>query len=321
MLHPAPKSTLLPNSVPSVRAFNRFYTRQIGVLREGLLGSSFSLTETRVLYELAHRRQPSAVDLSRDLDLDPGYLSRILLRFRRERLLSTGTSQSDRRFKVLALTEKGTKVFSELNARSDKEVSGWLARLTRPEQRRLVGAMRAIQSLLDSGPRQGPAIVFRPHEPGDMGWVVESHGALYAREYAYDSHFESLVARIVADFLDQLDARRERCWISELDGERVGSVFLVKETNRTAKLRLLLVDPKARGLGIGKRLVEESVRFAKNRGYRKVTLWTQSHLEAARSLYQSLGFKLRGRKRHQTFGLPLTAETWELDLARGNAPT
>jgi DNA-binding MarR family transcriptional regulator/GNAT superfamily N-acetyltransferase len=307
--------------IEAVRAFNRFYTKQIGILRDGLLYNPFSLAETRVLYELAHRRDLTAKELCRDLDLDPGYLSRTLRDFGRRNLVARHPVPSDGRSCRLALTVLGHKQFSELEARSNSVVEKMLAHLSGPEQQRLVAAMRSIETALaprdESTESASPvrrSYNVRHHRPGDMGWVVARHGSLYASEYGYDMRFEALVAEIVAHFVQNFDSKRERCWIAEMDGEPVGSVFLVKLTDKVAKLRLLLVEPRARGLGIGKRLVDECIRFARERGYKKIKLWTQSELDAARGIYRAAGFTIIGRKRHRDFGKPLVAETWELKL-------
>lgn len=311
---PTPTCSDIHQLVQSVRRFNRFYTRQIGVLNEGLLGSSFSLTEVRVLYELAHRDQPTAARLSKDLGLDPGYVSRLLTDFEKRGLLQRTASQTDGRQSLLALTRKGQQKFSELDARSTAEVKAMLSNVKFQGQR-LCQAMHTIEELLGGASEPNPApYLLRPHHPGDMGWVVHRHGVLYSQEYGYDEHFEALVAEIVARFVQHFDPRRERCWIAEREGEIVGSAFLVKKSKTVAKLRLLLVEPKARGLGIGKRLVNECVRFARQTGYRKITLWTQRDLHAARGIYEKAGFRLIHEKPHHSWGHDLVAETWELIL-------
>src|SRR5262245_26938805 len=280
----------LASRVDAVRAFNRFYTRLIGLLRQGYLDSAFSLTEVRVLYELAHRDQTTAGELARELDLDPGYLSRILRRFERDGLIERARSRSDGRQTLLRLSERGQAAFSPLDAAARDQIGALLGRLSTPGQARVVAAMATVESLL--GQRDGPRVPYllRPHRPGDMGWVVMRHGALYAQEYGYDLQFEALVAEIVAKFLQHFDPRHEACWIAEREGENVGSVFLVREDDEVAKLRLFLVEPSARGLGIGSRLVDECVRFARTAGYRTVRLWTQSELLAARRIYARAGF-------------------------------
>jgi len=300
--------------ISTVRRFNRFYTKQIGLLGEGYLETPFSLTEARVLYELAHRERPSATELARELALDAGYLSRILRGFERRRLLSRTRSKADGRQSHLSLTARGRAAFAPLDVRSRADIGGRLARLGPGEQRRLVDAMQAIEALLGGAPAAKAPYVLRPHQPGDMGWVVHRHGALYAQEYGFDERFEALVARVVAKFVDRYDPRRERCWIAEKDGEIVGSVFLVRRSRSVAQLRLLQVEPKARGLGIGERLVAECIRFARQAGYRKITLWTNSVLRVARRVYQTAGFRRVHREKHRSFGRDLVGETWELSL-------
>jgi DNA-binding MarR family transcriptional regulator/GNAT superfamily N-acetyltransferase len=300
--------------VGAVRRFNRFWTRQIGVLREGYLESSFSLTEVRVLYELAHRVETTASELGEELGLDAGYLSRVLRGFEKHALIHKRPSEADGRRRLLWLTERGREAFAPLDARSRNDIGAMLGSLSVAEQERLVGAMRTIEELL--GARSEPAVPYllRTHWPGDMGWVVHRHGDLYAREYGWDERFEALVAEIVAQFIQQYDPRRERCWIAERDDEIVGCVFLVRESEEIAKLRLLLVEPKARGLGIGSRLVEECIRFARQAGYRKITLWTNDVLSSARRIYEAMGFWLVHEEPHHSFGHDLVGQTWELML-------
>ena len=306
--------THLRQRIAAVRHFNRFYTRQIGVLREKPYQSSLSLTEVRVLYELAHREKPTAAELSTDLGLDAGYLSRMLAGFGKRGWLDKKTCAADGRQSLLSLSRRGRKILAPLDARSREEVGKILSGLSAAEQSHLIDAMHTIEKLLGDQSGQRPAYILRAHQPGDMGWVVHRHGALYAREYGYDERFEALVAEIVAKFVQKFDPKRERCWIAEKDGEIVGFVFLVEHSKTVAKLRLLLVEPAARGLGIGKRLVEECVRFARQVGYRKLTLWTQSSLHAARGIYEKAGFRLVGQKKHHSWGHDLVAETWELPL-------
>jgi DNA-binding MarR family transcriptional regulator/GNAT superfamily N-acetyltransferase len=301
--------------VQAVRGFNRFYTRQIGVLHEKLLQSQFSLTEVRVLYELAHRDQCTATELCKELGLDPGYLSRIVRGFQARDLVEKAPSGTDARQALLRMTPKGRQVFAELDARSTEQVESMLHKLSPAGQQRLVQAMTTIKEMLDDNPETHAApYLLRPHQPGDVGWVVHRHGVLYAQEYGYDEHFEALVAEIVAEFVENFDPKRERCWIAEREGEIVGSVFLVKKSATVAKLRLLLVEPSARGLGIGKRLVSECVRFARQVGYKKIVLWTQSELHAARSIYEKAGFRLVNKKSHHSWTKDLVAEVWELKL-------
>ncbi len=313
LIMPSPSS--LVARVGAVRRFNRFYTRQIGLLNEGLLDSPFSLTEVRALYELAHREHPTAADLCKELGLDAGYLSRILRSFEKQGLIEKKDSSLDARQSLLTLTGKGRKVFEPLDARSDAQVGAMLSQLSPANQGTLIQAMQAIESALGARSVKPSSYLLRQHRPGDMGWVVQRHGELYWQEYRYDERFEALVARIVADFVEKLDPARERCWIAEKDGERVGSVFLVRKSRTVAKLRLLLMEPSARGLGLGGRLVSECVRFAREAGYKKMMLWTQSELTAARAIYQKAGFEMVGKKRHQSWGRnDLAAETWEMKL-------
>ncbi len=300
--------------VAAVRQFNRFYTRRIGVLEEGLLASPFSLAEARVLYELAHRDLLSASDLAADLSLDEGYLSRILQRFARRGLVARKRSASDGRVRPLALTAKGRAAFAPLDQRSQREVATLLRALPDAPQRRLIDSMRTIESLLADKAAAPGTCLLRGHRPGDMGWVIERHGALYAQEYGWDERFEALVAGIAAQFIRDFDPQCERCWIAEYRGERAGSVFLVRKSATVAKLRLLLVDPAARGIGLGRQLVDECLAFARSRGYRKVTLWTQDNLQAARHIYRTAGFRCIARERHTSFGRSLVGETWELEL-------
>lgn len=301
--------------IAAVRRFSRFYTRIIGALQEGLLESPFTLTEARVLYELAQRENITATALGRDLDLDPGYLSRILQRFEHDGLLARDTSPSDRRHVLLTLTAAGHQAFAPLNVRSCEDVARLLARLPPSAQDELVSAMHRIETLL--GAESSPQGLLREHRPGDIGWVVSRHGALYAEEYDFDARFEALVARVAGEFLAQHDPTRERCWIAEQDGVNIGSVFLVRKSDEEAKLRLLLVEPAARGLGIGRRLVEECLRFARHAGYRRVTLWTNEVLVAARAIYQQAGFRLVASAPHHDFGPPMVGEDWELAFRSG----
>ena len=297
-----------------MRRFNRFYTRRIGALRGGYLGSPFPLPQARVLYELGQRGESTASELGAELDLDPGYLSRLLQGLRRQGLVQGEEAREDARRVRLSLTARGRKAFRQLDARSREEVAGMLGRLAAPEQSRLVGAMQAVESLLQQDSLAGQKISLRGHRPGDMGWVVHRHGALYFQEYGWDERFEALVAGIAKDFIDGFDPERERCWIAEMDGQPVGSVFLVKQSKSIAKLRLLLIEPRARGQGLGKRLVAECVAFARAKGYRKLVLWTQSNLAAARAIYKAAGFKRTKQERHSSFGYDLTGEYWELSL-------
>ena len=300
--------------IAAVRAFNRFYTRKLGVLDQHFGKSPFSLSEARVLYELAHHDDLAAKEIGIELGLDPGYLSRIVQSFDEKGLISRKPLPSDRRQVCLNLTAKGRQTFAKLNLSSQNEVAAMLAALSGGASRKLIGAMVEIERLLgDASVRPRPAIL-RSHRPGDMGWVVQSHGALYASEYGFDCSFEALVAEIAAKYLASLDASRERCWIADIDGAPVGSVFLVRHTDEIAKLRLLLVDPAGRGQGLGQRLVSECIAFARQCGYRRITLWTQSILLAARGIYQQAGFALVATEPHRSFGQSLNGETWEMEL-------
>jgi len=301
------------DAVESVRRFNRFYTRQIGLLREGLLDTRFSLTQARVLYEIAHQKGIASKELGERLNLDAGFVSRLIGRFEKSGLLARQPSSRDGRLHHLALTRKGRTVFATLDRRSVAEIQAQLANLEPASRAKLVDSMNAIQSLLD--PRaEPPAVHLRAHRPGDMGWVISRHGAIYAQEYGWDMTFEALVAEIVARFIRNFDPERERCWIAEIAGERVGSIFLVQDSRAVAKLRLLLVEPAARGRGVGGRLVDECLAFARAAGYRKITLWTNDILHAARRIYQRAGFGLVEEERHHSFGHDLVGQNWELDL-------
>jgi DNA-binding MarR family transcriptional regulator/N-acetylglutamate synthase-like GNAT family acetyltransferase len=284
------------------------------VLREEYLESPFSLTEVRVLYELANRGESTASELGEELGLDAGYLSRILSGFQKHGLIRKRPSEADGRRRLLRLTERGREAFAPLDARSRSEIGAMLGGMSIAGQERLVEAMRAIERLLSFRPDPAVPYLLRPPQPGDMGWVVHRHGVLYAREYGWDERFEALVAGIVAKFIQLYDPRVERCWIAERDGEVVGCVFLVRESEEVAKLRLLLVEPEARGLGIGSRLVEECIRFARQAGYLKITLWTNDVLNSARRIYEAMGFQLVHEKPHRSFGHDLVGQTWELML-------
>jgi len=300
--------------IEAVRRFNRFYTRRLNLLQEGRLYSPYSLAEARVLYELAHRKGLTASTLGGELGLDPGYLSRILRSFRRRGLVARERSSSDARRSLLSLTAAGRKAFAPLEARSRRELWSLLGGLSDERQARFVAAISAAEgALADSDGAKAPYLL-RQHRPGDFGWIIGRHGALYAREYRWDGSFEALVAEIAAHFIRNYDPKCERCWIAEKDGVNVGSVMLVRKSKTVAKLRLLLVEPEARGLGIGARLVEECIRFAREAGYRKITLWTNSILTAARHIYERAGFVLTQSEAHRSFGHDLVGETWELAL-------
>jgi DNA-binding MarR family transcriptional regulator/GNAT superfamily N-acetyltransferase len=300
--------------VGAVRHFNRLYTRQIGVLQDGFLRSPFSLAEARVLYELAHHDKLTATELAAALGLDHGYLSRILRGFGERGYVSKIASPHDRRQSLLSLTPKGRMAFAPLDQRSQDEVAAMMGKLSVKDQDRVVAAMATIESMLGEKPSPEVPYILRPPRPGDMGWIVSRHGMVYATEYGWDERLEALTAEIVAAFVRNFDPRCERCWIAERDGENVGSVLLVRDTDEVARLRLLLVEAQARGLGIGARLVEECVRFAKEAGYLKITLWTHSVLTAARHIYQQAGFELVDTQEHDEFGKTLVGETWDLRL-------
>ncbi len=300
--------------VDAVRRFNRFYTRRIGALGEGHLETPFSLTEARVAYELAQRGTAIATELGQELGLDAGYLSRILRGFHERGLIDRRPSDTDARQSRLSLTDAGRTAFAELDAAARRDVGAMLGALPSIEQDRLVAAMGTIERVLGAAPEPADPYILRPPRPGDLGWVVQSHGELYAREYGWDVRFEGLVAGVIGDLVRSFDPARERCWIAERYGENVGSIFLVRGMDEVAKLRLLLVDPSARGLGIGGRLVRECVEFARQVGYRKISLWTQEELVAARRIYAAEGFRLVHREVHNSFGTELVSETWEMDL-------
>lgn len=318
----AADTSALPARIEAVRAFNRFYTRRIGVLHEGLLQSKFSLTETRVLWEFAHCESTTASALARELDLDAGYLSRLLRSLRERGLIRSERSKEDARHVELRLSAAGKRAFAPLDARSRDEVGALLAGLNEDQQQRLLQSIRTIHQLLDDAPKRVSPYLLRPHRAGDMGWVISRHGALYAQEYGWSLDFEALVARIAADFIERFDPAREACWIAERDGANVGCVFLVQARDEStqavrpgiAQLRLLIVEPSARGLGLGERLVTECERFAREKGYERIVLWTNANLLAARGIYRKAGYVLTGSEPHRSFGHDLVGETWELAL-------
>lgn len=299
--------------VKAIRGFNRFYTRKIGVVG-GTASSPFSLAEARVLFELARRESLTATDIRVELGLDAGYTSRILREFERRKLVSRQHSRSDRREKFLALTAMGKKAFAALDERANHDAAAMVKKLTAPERKLLAGSLQAVRALLEGKPEPKVPYLIRLHQPGDLGWVVHRQALLYAEEYGWDNTYEALAAEIVAQFIRNFDLKRERCWIVERNGRRAGAVFVAKATEEVSKLRLLHVEAEARGMGIGKRLVEECVRFARQAGYRKMTLWTQSMLHAARHIYKETGFQIVRKERHHSFGKDLVAETWELKL-------
>lgn len=303
--------------IAAVRRFNRYYTRQIGVLRKTFLDSPYSLGEARVLHEIATRQAPTASDIAKSLDLDPGYLSRVLRNFERRGLIRKRTSPNDGRQSHLTLTPRGKKSYTPLDARSQRDTAAMLTRLEPADQARLIAAMATIETLL-GGHTHEPApqrkYILRAPRPGDFGWIVKRNAELYAQDYGWREPFEGVCAQIVADFVNKYDPARERGWIAEIDGENVGTVMLANDGDGVARLRLLLVEPKARGLGIGARLVDEAIRFARGAGYRKLTLWTHSVLTGARHIYQSAGFKLMRSEKHQSWGQPVVSEHWDLEL-------
>jgi DNA-binding MarR family transcriptional regulator/GNAT superfamily N-acetyltransferase len=311
------EARVVADAVAQVRRFNRFYTRLVGALDKGHLHSSFSLAETRVLYEIAHGDAPTATDLGRDLQLDAGYLSRMLRGLERRGLVERGRSPIDGRRNHLQLTPKGRSIFEDLDARASAAVADVLAPLVDGQQQQLLESMRTIESIFGRpATEQQAPFVLRPHRPGDMGWVVHRQAVLYAQEYGWDETYEALISRIVADFIDRFDRKRERCWIAERGGEIVGSVFLIRHPERAgvAQLRLLYVERSVRGLGIGRRLVHECTQFARQTGYKTITLWTNSVLVSARKIYEAEGYRLVSEKPHQSFGQDLVGQTWELEL-------
>ncbi|MBL0937904.1 MAG: MarR family transcriptional regulator [Gemmatimonadaceae bacterium] len=314
MVQPSTQSPAIPaDQIQAVRAFSRFYTRFVGALNEGLLSSPFSLTEARLIYELASRGRADAVTLSADLGLDSGYLSRVIGRLTEQGIVSRSASPEDGRVKSLALSSAGEATYAQLNAASNAQIERALAALSSDDRARLQAAMHTIRTVLGESPSPTP-YVLRPPNPGDLGWVVQRHGAIYAAEYHWDMRFEGLVAEIVAAFARNFDAQRERCWIAEIDGENVGSVFLVKKSETTAQLRMLLVEPRARGHGIARRLVRECARFARQVGYDEIVLWTNSILTSARRIYETEGYVLVEEEPHESFGHSLVGQYWRLTL-------
>jgi DNA-binding MarR family transcriptional regulator/GNAT superfamily N-acetyltransferase len=298
-----------PEAVAEVRAFSRFYTNLIGVLREGLLRTPYTLTEARVIYELAQQDSCDLTTLRRSLDIDAGYLSRILARFEADGLITRARSSNDGRRQIIGLSPSGLAAFHRLDSRSAEDIAALLSPLSEEEHGRLVAAMGTIRSLLEED-RPSQSFVLRPPGPGDYGWVVHRHGVLYAEEYGWGEAFEALVARIVADFIDHRDPKREAAWIAEVAGERVGCVFCVRKEDTVAQLRILLVEPSARGMGIGSRLIEECLRFARRAGYEQIMLWTNDVLVDARRLYERAGFELVEENAHRSFGHDLIGQNW-----------
>jgi DNA-binding MarR family transcriptional regulator/GNAT superfamily N-acetyltransferase len=304
----------LDRQISAVRAFNRFYTRKLGVLDQQLLKSPFSLSEARVLYELAHREELAAKEIGIELGLDPGYLSRIVQKFDEDGLITRKPLATDRRQYLLALTAKGRQASAKLERISQDDIGAMLAGLDGTQRASLVQAMGAIEHALEPPAQKPVGFLLRSHRPGDIGWVISSQAKAYAKEYGWDISYEALVSEICAQFIKSYDASREHCWIAEADGEPLGSIFLVKGSDDVAKLRLLLVEKKARGLGVGRALVEQCIRSAREMGYKKMTLWTQSILVAARGIYQAAGFRRVKEEPHHSFGVDLIGETWELKL-------
>jgi DNA-binding MarR family transcriptional regulator/GNAT superfamily N-acetyltransferase len=309
--------TLTPR-IDEIRRFNRFYTRQIGVLRRGHLDSEFTLAEVRVLYELANRPTTTAAQLAEELDLDAGYLSRMLRGFSRKRLISRKRQIDDGRERAISLTPAGRAVFAQLDQVAREGIANLIAPLDSREQSELVGAMTVIERLLGSSASSSrtpsPPWVLRQPDPGDLGWILHRHGVLYTREYGWDWRFEGLVAGVLSEFVAKFVPSRDRCWVAERDGKIIGSVFVVQSSPTLARLRLLYVEPSARGLGVGRALVRECLQFARKAGYQRMTLWTNSVLTSARRIYEAEGFELTESGLHDHFGVELTGETWERDL-------
>jgi len=302
------------NDILAVRAFNRFYTRLVGALDEHLLGSGFSLPEARLVYELATRGKTTAAAIAAELSLDPGYLSRLLRTLSERGVVDRLASESDGRQTMLSLSAAGRASFAPLEQKSNEAVGALLSPLSADTRRRVVAAMGTISRALAPAQKSPPAIILRRHQPGDIGWIIHRQGTLYAEEYGWDETYEALVAEILSAFVKNFDARRERAWIAEIEGVIAGSVFLVRQSDEIAKLRLLYVEPEARGLGLGRRLVDECIAFARGTGYRTLTLWTNDVLSAARHIYESAGFRLISQGRHKSFGKDLVGQTWELAL-------
>jgi DNA-binding MarR family transcriptional regulator/GNAT superfamily N-acetyltransferase len=304
----------LESQVAAVRRFSRFYTRKLGIIEPKLLDSPWTLQEARIIYEIAERQTCTATDLVRALGLDAGYLSRTLQALQRRQVVTRKPSKADRRVTEITLTAKGRAAFAELDGRSRREVAGLLGKLETADRVAVINAMTTIEQALEPSAQQPMGFLLRSHRPGDIGWIISRHGALYTQEHGWDISFEALAAEIAAQFIRSYDAAREHCWIAEIGGEPVGSVFLVKASDDVAKLRLLLVERKARGLGVGRALTEQCIRFARQAGYTSITLWTQSILVAARGIYQRAGFARVRQEKHHSFGVDLVGETWELKL-------
>jgi DNA-binding MarR family transcriptional regulator/GNAT superfamily N-acetyltransferase len=304
----------LEGQIAAIRSFSRFYTRKLGIIEPKLLHSPWTLQEARIIYEIAQHEGCTATDLTRALGLDPGFLSRTLQALQRRQIVTRRPSKADARANELALTAKGRAAFAELDSRSRNEVADLLGTLDDRQREAVVQAMTTIAHTLEPPPQKPAGFLLRSHRPGDIGWVTSRHGAIYAQEYGWDISFEALVAEITAQFIKSYDAAREHCWIAEIDGDPVGSIFLVNGSSGVAKLRLLLVERKARGLGVGRALVEQCIRFAREAGYQSITLWTQSILVVARNIYQHAGFRLTAEQKHHSFGVDLVGETWDMKL-------
>jgi DNA-binding MarR family transcriptional regulator/GNAT superfamily N-acetyltransferase len=304
----------LEGDIAAVRGFSRFYTRKLRIIEPKLLDSPWTLHEARIIYEIAERQDCTATDLVRALGLDAGFLSRTLQALQRRQIVARKPSKADRRVTELALTAKGRAAFADLDSRSRSAVAALLSELDATRRAAMVGAMATIEQALEPAANQPASFLLRSHRPGDIGWIASRHGAVYAQEYGWDIGVEALAAEIGAQFIRSYDASLEHCWIAEIDGEPVGSVFLVEGSAQVAKIRLLLVERKARGLGVGRALIEQCIRFARQAGYTSITLWTQSILVAARGIYQRAGFRRVKEEPHHSFGVDLVGETWELEL-------
>ncbi len=307
------------SQIASVRSFNRFYTREVGVLRKNFLETPWSLAEMRVLFEIAMGQDVTARDVGKALDLDAAYLSRMLQKFEKDGLVTRTRSLADARVSFLGLSAKGRRQFAVANARQVAQTTGMLAKLNPAERKRLVGAMREIETLLGERAESERGLILRDPEPGDLGWMVERHGALYGEEYGWRGSFEGMCAGIISDFVKNFDPKLEKCWIAELDGVRAGCVMLVNDDPKSgraevARVRLLLLEPFARGIGLGRRLVEECVAFSRSKGYRRVTLWTHEELAAARAIYAKLGFVKTPGESHEDWEGKATSEFWDLEL-------
>lgn len=310
-----PKSAKISKEiVNSVRSFNRFYTQKIGVLSDKLLDTEYSLSEARILFELSSSGTLSITKLAENLGVDRGYMSRLTASLQKRKLVTRLKSSSDGRVRLLSLSKEGVRAFSSLNRRSSKQVEQMLSSLTQESQSQIVAAMITIQDNLANRPTEGKVVVIRPHRSGDIGWIVERHGALYYSEYAFDVTFEALVAEILSKLIKKFDSKMEHIWIAEIDGKRAGSIVLAKANGRTSQLRLFLVEPWARGHGVGRSLIQECIRFAREAGYKDMILWTQSILVAAAHLYKEAGFKVISKEKHKSFGHDLVAQIWKMKL-------